>query len=590
MTPAACGDSRQDHSARNADAAARNAETRTSPHFYREYMSEAPSLGSERIDLPTASWDAQVDVLVVGTGCAGFAAALAAGEQGAEVLMLEKASEIGGTTNKAGVWIWVPNNSLMRAAGTEDPKHESLRYMARLARPQLFQADCTDFGLPGNEFELIEAFYDSAASTIDALGEMGAFTPIHRPDAPDYYAALPENAAPYGHVMYPRTPEGDYGTGAELIRQLSEAAARMGVRIQTDRRVRVALRDGSGRVVGVRAEREDGSLVSIRARQGVVFATGGFTHNRELLLNSLAGPVFGGAAALSNTGDFIPIATSLGAQLGNMNNAWYGPIALETGLAHPDTVKNIYTVGGDSMVFVNRHGRRVVNEKAPYNELTYAFFHWDPVRAEYPNLLMMMIYDRDSAEQFANPGSGNPIPPQGGDDAHVITGETLAELSDRIRERLQGLGHLTGNFHLSPDFLTNLGDTIGVFNGYARAGQDPEFHRGETPIELFRNGPAREGNPGNPTMFPLAEEGPYHAVIIAGATLDTRGGPRIDAHARVLDVDGDPIPGLYAAGNCVASPSGQGYWGGGATVALGLTFGFIAGSAVVAGGTPNGLS
>jgi predicted oxidoreductase len=81
----------------------------------------------------------------------------------------------------------------------------------------------------------------------------------------------------------------------------------------------------------------------------------------------------------------------------------------------------------------------------------------------------------------------------------------------------------------------------------------------------------------NPTMAPLAEAGPYYSVILAAGTLDTKGGPRTDGHGRVLTVAGDPIPGLYAVGNCAASPSGQAYWGGGGTLGPMITYAWRAG-------------
>jgi predicted oxidoreductase len=84
---------------------------------------------------------------------------------------------------------------------------------------------------------------------------------------------------------------------------------------------------------------------------------------------------------------------------------------------------------------------------------------------------------------------------------------------------------------------------------------------------MIFNGPVKE-EPGrtNPTMWPLADTGPYYAALVTGGTLNTKGGPRTTPDGQVLDDLGDPIPGLYGVGNCVASASGNSYWAGGATL------------------------
>src|ERR1043166_7108462 len=83
-------------------------------------------------------------------------------------------------------------------------------------------------------------------------------------------------------------------------------------------------------------------------------------------------------------------------------------------------------------------------------------------------------------------------------------------------------------------------------------------------------------------MRPIADTGPYYAVLIGAGTLDTKGGPKINARAEVVDLEEKPIPGLYGAGNCVASPAGQAYWAAGGTIGTGITFGAIAGRSAAA--------
>jgi hypothetical protein len=130
--------------------------------------------------------------------------------------------------------------------------------------------------------------------------------------------------------------------------------------------------------------------------------------------------------------------------------------------------------------------------------------------------------------------------------------------------------------------------TIGRFNGFARSGDDQDFHRGDAAYDSEWHlvfSPMRtdtEWAPNNGpsvTMHPLRDEGPYYAIILAAGALDTNGGPVIDASARVLNTEDKPIAGLYGAGNCIASPSREAYWGAGHTLGLSLTFGYIAANA-----------
>ena len=157
------------------------------------------------------------------------------------------------------------------------------------------------------------------------------------------------------------------------------------------------LRDDDGAVTGLVVDRGDAAPVRFGARRAVIFCSGGFTHNPELARSFLKGHIWGGCAAPGSTGDFIAIAQRAGAQLGNMGNAWWGQIPVELALKTPSVPADIWQTPGDSMIQVNRHGRRFVNEKIQYNERTQAHFVWDPVRAEFPNLIGFMIWDARTA-------------------------------------------------------------------------------------------------------------------------------------------------------------------------------------------------
>jgi 3-oxosteroid 1-dehydrogenase len=337
-----------------------------------------------------------------------------------------------------------------------------------------------------------------------------------------------------------------------------------------------AYRNSAGQVVGVGVDAQ-GTTLAIRARKAVVFGSGGFTANKEMARNFLRGPIFGGCAAPTNTGDLVPIAAGLGADLGNMNNAWWLQIPLEIIVNTAGSSADVWLPFGDSMIQVNKYGRRVVNEKAVYNERSQIHHVWEPSKTEYPNLVMFMIWDDAVARNPLNWPYRFPVPLPGQTSPLVITGKTLADLAHNVDTRLASLEHQTGGLRLAQGFAAQLAQTIQRFNVLASAGKDLDFHRGESPIQIDWNGPARPGNTKNPTMYPFSATGPYYCVPLAGATLDTKGGPKINTRAQIIDTQGRSIPGLYGAGNCIASPAAQAYWSAGGTLGPALTYGYIAG-------------
>jgi 3-oxosteroid 1-dehydrogenase len=527
-----------------------------------------------------APFDVETDIVVVGGGGGGLPASLFARWLGDEVVLLEKAPELGGTARKAAFWYWVPNNAQMRDLGLPDAEADFLRYVARLSRPDRYDPDGPTLGLDDWEYALCRAIYESAAPAAELLRERGALPYRHCADVPDYWSELPEDKAPTGRVLVPEGARESMSDGGVVgVQTMSEAAARDGVDVRTGHRAQ-RLVTANGAVVGVEATTADGTTVRVRARKAVIFATGGFTHDPELRDNFLSVPVYGGCAAITNEGDFIRIASSVGAQLRNMNYAWMCPVPLERAVARRPDLIGMFSVAGDSMIFVDKHGRRVVNEKLPYNELAQEFFRWDPRTGEYPNLVLIQVWDQRSQEHSASDEYGRLIVPPGTDDGHVIRGETLEELAPAIAERLQRYRAHTGGLTLSEDFAANLRASIERFNRFADRGVDEDFGRGERAVQQLFNGLVKE-EPGrqNPTMWPISDTGPYHAALVTGGTLDTKGGPKATPDGQVLDDLDRPIPGLYGVGNCVASASRRAYWAGGATLGPIIAFAYRAANA-----------
>ena len=525
-------------------------------------------------------FDGEFDVIVVGSGIAGLATALFSRWHGNKVLVLEKASQLGGTTRKAAFWYWVPNNAAMRAAGTKDPKKDCIRYMARLSRPEMYNADAPRSGMPEWEYSQYEAIYDNASTATELLSKKGALEYRHCDFVPDYWAELPEDKAPKGRVLLPKGARETMSDGGEVaVKTMSAAAKNDGVDIRAGHRVQRVIKNAKGEIIGVEADTAKGKK-RFFARKAVVFCTGGFTHNVELRKNYLSAPVYGGCAALSNEGDFIYIASTVSAQLRNMNYAWMCPIVFEKAMARDPGLIGTFSPCGDSMIYVNKEGQRVANEKLAYNEMAQVFFQWDGARSEYPNLLLIAVWDQRSQEHSASDEYGRFIVPPGTDGAHVIKGATLAALSEAIGERLARYAQVTGGLKLAPDFEKTLAASIQRFNGFAASGRDFDFRRGERQVEhLFNGAVAPSPSAPNPTMFPISEEGPFYAALLTGGNLDTKGGPKTNVSGQVLDDQDKPIAGLYGVGNCVASASARAYWAGGATIGPILAFAHLAAAA-----------
>lgn len=245
-----------------------------------------------------------------------------------------------------------------------------------------------------------------------------------------------------------------------------------------------------------------------------------------------------------------------------MREAWWAPVVSFPGRRRDGGANALLASRERALpgsLMVNRRGHRFANEGANYNAFGGAFHQLDASRFEYPNLPSYMIFDQSVPDRFGVFGA-----PAGGGVPDWVT-------------RAATIGELAAALGLPADQVE---ETVRCFNASARAGTDPDFGRGESAFDRFPGG--RILGPGSPSSaLGPAEAAPFYGVEVQSSLLGTKGGPRTDTEGRVLDVDGDVIPGLYAAGNVMASPAGMVYGGAGATLAVAGVFGMLAGRAAV---------
>jgi len=592
--------------------------------------------------------DTAYDVIVVGSGAAGFSAALGVlrEDPDARVVVLEARPSYGGTSYRSGGRLWVCNNADMRAAGVEDPKEQALAYMARLAHPDDYKPKAHRFGLSKRHYAQLEAYYDNGSDMLDHYrdegwmpwhAETGVFLPgtadplgLSGQLAPDYHPEFEENVPGKGRSIMPEffdvtgtmagpvgrtTAAGNFGSsiyGPDVIEWLHYSFRTLGGEVHLATRVVDVVVEktpfGSKKVTGVQTVSvlDGGTVVSepapytelpvkrtYTASRGVIFTTGGYSKSSAKMSAQFSGQKAvsgGGCAVVSAVGDLVDISKKHGFLLENMDQCWFIENIYEQYMVDPNSALSpnyllfqAYWLAGDSMIVVNRKGVRVVNEKLNYNDRAKVHFQ-DP-----DNSFLISVFDEHSYQNFL--GLGGQILPAS--TATIGPCKSPEELQAAVKQHMDQYPS-TKAFGLDGSWAATLQDTIETFNGYAESGVDEEFHRGETPIDVwwhafclaFHGGGATKdcisanvdenGVPyPNVTMRPLA--GDLYAVILSSGMQDTKGGPAVDELGRVLDLDENPVEGLYGAGNCIGSPAGAGYWGAGGTLGPATVFGHLAG-------------
>lgn len=557
-----------------------------------------------------AGWDHSVDLLVVGSGAGAMTAALRAARAGRSVLIVEKAPRYGGTSATSGGGLWIPANHLMADCGIGDSEAEALQYLSALTGDDVAEASVRSYVRNGARMlrwlsEHSQVRYQAMAyyadyyqhlpgakpggRSVDPLAydarELGAdFADMQEPHVQTRVLGMMGYTNTEGAVLLSKSPgwfklllklaaayfldlpwrlrsrrSRRLTMGNALIGRLRRSLLDCQVPIWLSTPARQLLTDGPGAVIGAAVERE-GRVLRIRARAGVVLASGGFEHNQALRDRYLPAPtrVLWSAAHPHNTGDMLVAALAVGAATALMDEAWWGPTMTVRG---EDRARMLFTERSmPGAIVVNRSGRRFFNESVAYTTAVQAMY-----RAG--NLPAYLVFDARYRREYPF----GPLLPGG---MHLDW--LQPRRMQRLLTRADTLEQLAQALQID---AAGLQQSVQRFNGDAQQGRDQEFQRGENPYDLLYGDVRVQPNP----CLASLREPPYYAIEIHPGDIGTKGGLLTDADARVLDTHGAPIAGLYAIGNCSASVTGRYYPGAGATLGPAMTFGFLAAEHACAG-------
>jgi 3-oxosteroid 1-dehydrogenase len=539
------------------------------------------------------------DVVVVGSG-GGLGGAVTAAAQGLEIILIEKQAFIGGSTAMSGGVLWLPNNPLMQAEGVADSFEEAMEY---------FESVVGDVG-PASSPERRAAYVREGQAMVRFFEDKGMS--FRRCEGySDYYAGMRgirggsdrgrsiEATAFDGHVLGPwldkimpgmssATPltiyTGEVAPAQLFMRSPRSLALALRVAARTARgklkgqelltngaaligqTLRLAMAEElgiwtktpfvdlvieNGRAVGVVAER-NGRTITIRARRGVLLSSGGFSRNADMRSRygrqpsstawSIANP--------GDTGEVLESAIEHGAAADLMDDAWWIPSSIFAD-GRPSSHNGERCKPGS--VIVDRKGKRYFNEALAYMEVGRQMYAHNEDGSSIPSWLMIDSRNRDRY-MWGTQRAGK-TPEEWITSGYMKRATTLADLAAQCGIDAEGLEA-----------------TIERFNGFARTGDDLDFHRGEGGHERFQGDFTHKPNP---SLGPL-DKPPFYAVEIYPGDVGTSGGMLTDEYARVLDSDHEPIPGLYAAGNCTASVMGRTYLGAGSSIGASYVFSYIA--------------
>lgn len=550
------------------------------------------------------------DVLVVGGGAAGFAAAVTAAWHGQKVILIEKSHLFGGATCWSGGWMWVPRNSLARKAGIIedieqprlflenelkdkfDPKRVDMFLKAAPVMVDFFAKNTELQFEDGNKIADIHGHTPGAKDggrsviatpyhgrkmgklvkkmlppkwetafmgmPIMAGKDLWSFLKAARSFSAAFYVTKRLGLHFLDWLIYGRTMQ--FCNGSALIARLAKSAQDLGVDIRVSTPAKQLLEE-AGKVSGAIVKTELGDEI-IYAKKGVILAAGGFSYDikrRAEMFPHMGDPLAHWPLPPStNTGDGLNIAEQIGAEVATdlaSAVAWC-PVSL---VPYPDgTVghfPHIIDRGKPGVIAVLSNGKRFVNEADGYYDYGSTMDRKTPADGEVHSWLIcshecQRRYGLGMTRPF--PFSTRPWEESG----YLKKANTIQELA-----RVCGI---------EPNALR---ETVENYNHYAKDGKDPEFHKGETPYNKKMGDPEHQPNP---CIAPL-DKGPFYAIKVLPGSFGTFAGLKTDENARVLNKSGQPIEGLYAAGTDMASIMGGYYPTGGINLGPAMTFGYVAG-------------
>ncbi len=553
------------------------------------------------------AWDRTVDLLVLGAGAAGMTAALVAAIEGGEALIVEKSAQVGGTAATSAGTVWIPGNRQSRDAGYDDSVERARAYLDALT------------GTP-DAHGLREAYLATGDAAIDYLAANSEVKFVPSGKHPDYRDM--DGAAVSGRALAPALFDGRR-LGAEFARVRAPIpefmlfggmmvdktdiprligryrslgnflhAARLAARYYADRlryprgtrvtmgnalvtrlyyslvqrRVPVLFEASArelvvadGRVAGAVVD-SGGRTLRIRARDGVVIATGGYGHNMEMRRRFMPAPTpTHSLACASNAGDGITLGLAHG---GTVAPERQGPGAFWTPVSvtrRPDGSAGAYPHlsldrAKPGLIAVNGAGKRFVNEADSYHDFVQAMFR---SHRDVPTIPAYLICEADFVARY---GLGNIHP--------GTTNLTRFERAGYLTSA-PSLAALAGKLNIDAAALEA---TVARYNGFARDGHDPDFGKGNSELNRFNGDAAIKPNP----CLGEIRNGPFVAVAVWPAEIGTSTGLITNRDGQVLDAAGAPIAGLYACGNDMASVMEGTYPGPGTTLGPALTFGYRA--------------